>query len=1563
MEQKSYTGWKDIVVFISSTFNDMHAERDYLVKFVFPELREWCAERKLRLKDIDLRWGITASDNETKQTLGICLRDIDESRPFFLGFLGQRRGWQPGEEDVDDGTLREYPQLSALLGKASVTEMEIEHAMLQPLLRMADGAALNPSPAAHAFVFLRDDPFAGKLSPAQQRIYTNRGEASPDEDPSASASVRKADENLAAFRARLEKQVSDVRHYQADFDPSVPSPELGGMDSEEGRGRLVNFRVGNEPLKDVVIREMKSAILEEYPERLEPAPESTAEELRSLFLEKMAEGYIERPRDLEALESYLSAPSCRGPLLVHAASGAGKTTLLAEFYRRLKTRGVPVQMRVCGVGREDSSVLGVFSSIFSALGIPLPMDTEELKERIASYTEQLATAGAVLLIDALDQIPGGPEVLSWLPAEWPEGLRIIFSIRDNALEGDLHPETLSGRGVRLYEVLPFDTDTDRQLLVDGYLRSHLKKLDKEHTELLFRKKGASNPLYLLAALSELRLEGRFDRIAARIASLGEGPEAVFDGMLARMEQDWLDPELTGTQMVPMLFAALSESRSGLTRDELHRFFALAFPQADREAMDGLVQVYLRQIRDFLTQFSGVTDLRYFALRRAASARYSALRQKVNELLAACFLERIGPDYDSGTARDYEEGIVHLIRADASAALYVLTDYRFMRSKLRLCGIRNLLGDFGLLESSYPSLPDEKAVMLSGALRNAVYILEKNPEELAGQLAMRVPLADFPRLADQLDVCETDLWLRVHALLNGSRNYKILRVGETGVHSVWPCHEDILAVYTDGRAELISERDGRLLRVIREGGLELTAAVLYRENLYLADAAGKVSCYEVRTGKRLCGTEAKSTVRILAADEGKVFGADGQESVYVWDTDTLKQTGGMRMPGGASALYAGEGILAVGGRREKILVYSSSTLKPVCSHDPQAGSVWAFAKVGDCLYIACDLTLLCLSLESGLFIGGSAYCEVGDTLQLLPLNTSASSLFPGQATALYNFCGNVASCFDLKLTQGESVSGILPTVRFMSGKNRQLYFATVDGRIGIMDERSLKQNVVGSEGSARTVCFSSAAVAILNSGRTIRLYSRETGDMLMDKDYVPLAADRGQSPYRFHHVFSITSAGDSFFVGTTGELLRLDRWGRTVETLYHKDYGGIFDPMGAIEPVAANSRYIAWCQYGELKIRPRSGSGETVLDKGAKSRSLLMTEDRLYSFASGALTAYRLDRPDFPHVTSSVPEGWTKPETGRNILLLGYSDRILALDPDTGESRGEFFTGSVADFTFCNGFLFVLPGDYSIGVYRDGRFLYSLTTDEIPTALTSDRETGDVMAGTASAGYMRLRIENPDHTERTVTRPEPAHVPAGVIAESKRLPPDITRRGPVLAIVIALALLGLLFAGLGSWKANEAVKELYPAQYAENLASVQEGRRSLTTLNWANEWFMFKRLPLIPAISMLFWFWCRFHRVKEDSWWHWTGREIPRTAMWSLACVLYGILCLRLSAAGELSRLETAHVIFSCSCLLLVIPPLLTFWIRKEYTPVFGSKYAKRCVLWNITAVIGLLTAAAIWFFV
>ena len=82
MRQLNYTlvtqrkGWKTVRLFVSSTFKDMWNERDYLVKKVFPQLRVWCEERKLRLVECDLRWGVP-KDADTRDTLLACLSEID----------------------------------------------------------------------------------------------------------------------------------------------------------------------------------------------------------------------------------------------------------------------------------------------------------------------------------------------------------------------------------------------------------------------------------------------------------------------------------------------------------------------------------------------------------------------------------------------------------------------------------------------------------------------------------------------------------------------------------------------------------------------------------------------------------------------------------------------------------------------------------------------------------------------------------------------------------------------------------------------------------------------------------------------------------------------------------------------------------------------------------------------------------------------------------------------------------------------------------------------------------------------------------------------------------------------------------------------------------------------------------------------------------------------------------------------------------------------------------------------------------------------------------------------
>ena len=87
--------WRTIRVFISSTFHDMQAERDHLVRFVFPRLRENLLQRRIHLVDVDLRWGVTSEQD----ALSVCREVIDECRPRFLCMLGARYGSIPPGKD------------------------------------------------------------------------------------------------------------------------------------------------------------------------------------------------------------------------------------------------------------------------------------------------------------------------------------------------------------------------------------------------------------------------------------------------------------------------------------------------------------------------------------------------------------------------------------------------------------------------------------------------------------------------------------------------------------------------------------------------------------------------------------------------------------------------------------------------------------------------------------------------------------------------------------------------------------------------------------------------------------------------------------------------------------------------------------------------------------------------------------------------------------------------------------------------------------------------------------------------------------------------------------------------------------------------------------------------------------------------------------------------------------------------------------------------------------------------------------------------------------------------
>lgn len=121
-------------VFVSSTFNDMAPERDYLSQYIFPRINDYCYERNVIFTPVDLRWGITQEENEAKETVALCLEEIDSSFPFFIGLAGGRYGWVPQADELSDRfkeIISRTPWIKEVLERGcSITELEFLYGAL-----------------------------------------------------------------------------------------------------------------------------------------------------------------------------------------------------------------------------------------------------------------------------------------------------------------------------------------------------------------------------------------------------------------------------------------------------------------------------------------------------------------------------------------------------------------------------------------------------------------------------------------------------------------------------------------------------------------------------------------------------------------------------------------------------------------------------------------------------------------------------------------------------------------------------------------------------------------------------------------------------------------------------------------------------------------------------------------------------------------------------------------------------------------------------------------------------------------------------------------------------------------------------------------------------------------------------------------------------------------------------------------------------------------------------------------------------------------------------------------
>lgn len=548
--------WKARPVFISSTFKDMHAERDHLRHHVFPNLAEKLRERRRHLETIDLRIGVetielAGEEEKELQVLKVCLDEIERSRPFLIVLLGDRYGWIPLESRMK-AAVQEAGIATEVAGK-SVTALEIEYGVL----------LTDPAQGRRCLFFFRDPLPYDEMPPEIAERYSDQyaGDEAVRIGHARLVSLKESIENNPDLRGR-------VHHYRTGWDPGnhrvIGLDDFGSLvartlwtelDLETDAQAQAGERTGEDIERDA---------LAEFVEQRSRDFIGRDQIVRDLlFLARSPVAETDRPTEVEQTEIRLpladplatlsftincdvagvvdgapgrpatpigSAPT--SPVATHRTPaesptwgacitgdpGSGKSAVFAHLYRVIRPEpGILLLAHAAGISARATSVDAMLRrwigelSAFLQIADPLSENAsaEDVENTFAALLGRTSARTRVLvLIDALNQFEPATRArfLTWLPGPWPPNARLIAT----TLAGD-QAEALRPRpGVSHRELGPLSA-IEAEAIARAVCKRHHRALNPQVLEALTEKQppdgtaATGNPLWLTLAVEQLNL--------------------------------------------------------------------------------------------------------------------------------------------------------------------------------------------------------------------------------------------------------------------------------------------------------------------------------------------------------------------------------------------------------------------------------------------------------------------------------------------------------------------------------------------------------------------------------------------------------------------------------------------------------------------------------------------------------------------------------------------------------------------------------------------------------------------------------------------------------------------------------------------------------------------------------------------------------------------------------------------------------------------------------------------------------------------------------------------------
>ena len=553
-------------IFVSSTFKDMHIERDLIQTKLTPDLNERAYQKRIQgIKFQDLRWGIdTDIDDEEdkyKKILEVCLDEIENNRPYFMVLVGDRYGWIPENDLVKETGVRYGIYSPDEKIEKSITNLEVDYGFLK-----------NPQYAKNSFAYIRN--IIGDVSGT---IY--------EQDPEEKEKIEKLKEEI---RMALPKE--NIHEY----DVTYKNGYLVGVD------KFVDF-AKEDMLKILFEKEANKEFL-------------TDNQKEILYHKTQADEKSVISNARKSIEDKLVKEIKNNNIItVKGKSGSGKSTLMSTLSNRIVKESYSIIL-FSSLTPRTTSALSMMRIITEYISEILKYENKSIDfdEVLDDHKEEISKSGPkgelsaeeilyettlreylrkgkreiVILIDAIDQLDNPRAIADLIkPINFNEDSKVKFII--SYLDED---EKLDDDYIFLNDYLNFKLkeleDSDKIEVINASLANNNKELPLEVKKEIVKKEGSSSPLYISLLVQRLLMMNSEDYLS--IIKAGDGYEKITSyqkELIANLPNDLKDLILdlithaaknlkTNTDDVEKTISYLAVSRRGLRESDLRKIYEL-----------------------------------------------------------------------------------------------------------------------------------------------------------------------------------------------------------------------------------------------------------------------------------------------------------------------------------------------------------------------------------------------------------------------------------------------------------------------------------------------------------------------------------------------------------------------------------------------------------------------------------------------------------------------------------------------------------------------------------------------------------------------------------------------------------------------------------------------------------------------------------------------------------------------------------------------------------------------------------------------------------------------------